>query len=369
MSDDTSRATGTAPEERRAEGSDSHRRSMQRALWKRLFIGIGRLIAILIVQAAVLYLVAQVLPGVTLIQAASGARAPIAISVAMLVAMFVIWPIFMRFFFKLTVWTGGLITVLVNGFIVQVVDWLSPNLEVDNFGWAVLYAFVSMIFLTALLGFLSFQDQGTFRRIVLLRRRRLIDPAIVGKPGVIFLEIDGLSHDALVRAMNAGKAGNMRRWIESGSHTLVPWETDLSSQTSASQAGILHGNNSEIPAFRWFDKELGTIVVSSNLKVLGPFEKAHSDGNGLLADGGAARASMLSGDADEVMLVASRPREEKGDSYRAFFASPLSFTHTVMLFFWEIVLEMGSRWSQRVRRVEPRIDRHFKSYSCVPVWL
>jgi hypothetical protein len=100
------------------------------------------------------------------------------------------------------------------------------------------------------------------------------------------------------------------------------------------------------------------VVVSSNLKVLGPFEKAHSNGNGLLAHGGTARASMLSGDADEVMLVASRVTEEKGESYRAFFASPLNFTHTVMLFFWEMILEIGAKWSQRIRKVEPRMDRH-----------
>ena len=44
-------------------------------------------------------------------------------------------------------------------------------------------------------------------------------------------------------------AGSMQ-----GTHVLTGWETDTSSQTSASQAGILHGNNSNIPAFRWYDK-------------------------------------------------------------------------------------------------------------------
>ena len=33
------------------------------------------------------------------------------------------------------------------------------------------------------------------------------------------------------------------------------WETDLSSQTGACQAGILHGNNDDWPAFRWWEKE------------------------------------------------------------------------------------------------------------------
>ena len=316
----------------------SQLRSARHAWWKRVLLGLSRLIAIILVQAFVLWLVARVLPGVTM----EGYWAPIVVSVAMLVAMFLVWPLFMRFFFKLVVWTAGLITVLVNGFIVQVASWITPNSPSTNFGWAVLYAFVATIVLTALLGFFSFQDAGAFKRIVLRRQRRLVDPSVIGKPGVIFVEIDGLSHDALKRAMAAGKTRTMRHWIESGSHTLVPWETDLSSQTSASQAGILHGNNSDIPAFRWFDKSEGRVLVSSNLKVLGPFENSHSDGNGLLADGGTARASMFSGDADEVMLVASRVTEERGESYRSFFASPLSFTRTVMLFFWEMILETGA---------------------------
>ncbi len=334
----------------------SSSRARTAALWKRALIGVGRLVGIIIVQAVVLWAVARILPGVALV----GYRAPIGVSVAMLIAMLLVWPLFMRFFFKLVIWTAGLVTILVNGLVVQVAAWISPNLQVENFGWAVLFSLISTIILTALLGFISFEDAGAIRRIVLRRQKRLIDRSEEGKPGVIFIEIDGLSHDALKRAIAAGKADTMGKWIQSGSHVLVPWETDFSSQTSASQAGILHGNNGEIPAFRWFDKESGRVLVSSNLKVLGPFEKAHSDGNGLLAHGGTARASMLSGDADEVMLVASRVTEEKAESYRAFFASPLSFTHTVMLFFWEMLLETGAKWGANIRKVEPRLDRHFK---------
>jgi uncharacterized membrane protein YvlD (DUF360 family) len=325
-------------------------------LVKHGLLGLARVVAIILIQAAVLWLVARILPGVSL----AGFRAPIAVSVAMLVAMLIVWPLFMRFFFKLVIWTAGLMTILINGLIVEVASYISPDLVVEDFGWAVLYSLITTIILTALLGFLSFREAGVFRRIVLRRQRRLVSPGDVGKPGVIFVEIDGLSYDALKRAIAAGKARHMGGWIESGSHTLSRWETDLSSQTSASQAGILHGDNSEIPAFRWFDREQGRVIVSSNIKILGPLEKAHSDGNGLLAHGGTARASMLSGDAAEVMLVASRVTEEKGESYRSFFASPLNFTHTVTLFFWEMVLETGAKWSQKIRKIEPRIDRHFK---------
>ena len=48
---------------------------------------------------------------------------------------------------------------------------------------------------------------------------------------------------------------NMARWIAEDGYRLAEWETDLSSQTGASQAGILLGSNEDIPAFRWVEKE------------------------------------------------------------------------------------------------------------------
>ena len=57
-----------------------------------------------------------------------------------------------------------------------------------------------------------------------------------------------------------------RRWRagwSTTSHRLVEWETDLSSQTGASQAGILLGSNDDIPAFRWVEKETATLLACS----------------------------------------------------------------------------------------------------------
>ena len=55
----------------------------------------------------------------------------------------------------------------------------------------------------------------------------------------------------------------MARWLAAGTHRLVEWETDLSSQTGASQAGILLGSNDDIPAFRWVEKETGKLMTCS----------------------------------------------------------------------------------------------------------
>jgi uncharacterized membrane protein YvlD (DUF360 family) len=320
-----------------------------------IVLAVARALGILLLFSFALWLAAWLLPGVTM----RGVRAPLGVAVATLLAMFVVWPLFLRFFFKLAVWTAGLAVLIVNGLIILVASWINSDLVVESLGWAVLYSFVATVLFSALLALFSIQDQSLWRRLLGRRQRRLLDPAVVGKPGVIFLEIDGLSHDALRRAMAAGKARMMRRWVESGSHRLVGWECDLSSQTSASQAGILHGNNHGIPAFRWFDKDLGRVVVSSKPGDLGVLEHALSNGDGLLARGGTARASMLSGDADEVMMVASRLQQEKAESYRAFFFAPFNFSRTLGLVLWEVLLETGSKWKQKITGVQPRVERRF----------
>ena len=61
-----------------------------------------------------------------------------------------------------------------------------------------------------------------------------------------------------------GTCPTMARWIADHGYHLAEWETDLSSQTGASQAGILLGSNEDIPAFRWVEKETGTMMVCSS---------------------------------------------------------------------------------------------------------
>ena len=159
--------------------------------------------------------------------------------------------------------------------------------------------------------------------------------------GIVFLEIDGLAGKVLKDAMNLGKAPNMKRWFDCGSHNLIFWDSDLSSQTSAAQAGILHGNNFGIPAFRWYDKEKRDIVVSSSIKDVSQLEKQVSDGKGLLSNGGTARASLLSGDASQVSMTASRVFDVTPDdikSYYLYFLNPYNMLRLSSLMAWDWVL-------------------------------
>ncbi len=115
-------------------------------------------------------------------------------------------------------------------------------------------AFGLTLVTTIVTSLLAIDDDDFFFRNVVRKRIRPIE-GMSDTPGLFFLEIDGLAHDVVQRAIRDGNAPTMARWMRDGSHTLLRWETDWSSQTGACQAGLLHGNNHDMPAFRWWEKE------------------------------------------------------------------------------------------------------------------
>jgi hypothetical protein len=159
--------------------------------------------------------------------------------------------------------------------------------------------------------------------------------------------------------MRDGNTPNMARWVAEGSHRLTEWETDLSSQTGASQAGILLGSNDDIPAFRWVEKESATLMTCSAPPDCAEIERRHTVGKGLLRDGGASRGNLLSGEAEAVILTVSRIDAEKkaNPGYRAFFANGYNVTRTLVLFGFEVILELIAAGRSKRRDVRPRGHR------------
>src|SRR5436190_5682211 len=159
--------------------------------------------------------------------------------------------------------------------------------------------------------------------------------------------------------MRDGSAPTMASWIANGGYHLSEWEPDLSSQTGASQAGILLGSNEDIPAFRWVEKETGRLIACSAPADCAEIERRHSNGAGLLMDGGTSRGNLLSGEADEVILTVSRMEAEKraNPGYRAFFANGFNVTRALVLFGWEVLLEWTAAIQAARRDVRPRGHR------------
>ena len=214
-----------------------------------------------------------------------------------------------------------------------------------------------MVVLDVILG-TNDDDAYTLRVIQRVARRQGLEGR-TDAPGILFLEIDGLALPVLRDAMRDGSAPNMARWVADEGYRLAEWEPDLSSQTGASQAGILLGSNDDIPAFRWVEKERGRMLVCSSPADCAEIEGRHATGNGLLVDGGASRGNLLSGEADagdpDRQPDGRRARANPG--YRAFLANGFNVTRALVLFFWEVVIEITAALRAARRDVRPRGHR------------
>ena len=253
---------------------------------------------------------------------------------------------------------GFILVLVLDAVMLLLASHIDSALHVDSFWWALAAAILAAAFAMVIEVVAGTSDDDYALRVARrVARRQGLFPA-TDAPGLVLLEIDGLGLPILRRAMRDGNAPEMARWLEHDTHSLVEWETDTSSQTGASQAGILLGDNSDIPAFRWVEKETGRMRTCSNPDDCEHMEKARA-GNGLLAAGGASRGNLFSGEADEVILTVSRLSAEKraNPGYRAFLADGTNVTRTLVLFVWEVWLEVVAALRSRRRDVRPRGHR------------
>jgi len=254
-----------------------------------------------------------------------------------------------------------IIYLMLTAFLLEIASRLSLGLVINSFSSALLIALLMAVISLIFTSIFAADDEPLIFQWILKRTSaKLIAKENIATPGIVFLEIDGLGGKVLKDAMNMGKTPNMKRWAGSGSHKLIAWDSDLSSQTSAAQAGILHGNNFGIPAFRWYDKEKRNIVVSSSINDISQLEKQLSDGRGLLSGGGTARASLFSGDASRVLMTASRVFDVTSDDPRAYYSyylNPSNILRSFSLMMWDWVLEKKAAWSQRLKNEKPRVNR------------
>lgn len=320
---------------------------------------IGRLTVVLVLDAVALLVIAWILPGVHLDSFWAG----LVLAATLGIANAVVWPVLLRVALPFTVLTLGFGALLLNALLLYGVSELLDDVRIDDV-WSAMGVVLLLTLLTMLFGGVLALDRGDlwFRHIVRrqLKRSRLARPST--EPAFVFLEIDGLAHDVLRRAVRDGNAPFLARWIHDEGYKLHAWETHWSSQTGACQAGLLHGDDHDMPAFRWWEKDLGRAIVTNHPKDAAEIERRHSNGRGLLHDDGASRANILSGDATYSMLTMStvldRGRPGRiGQDYFAYFASPYGVARTVLRVLGEIVVERWAAIQQNRRDVRPRVHR------------
>lgn len=310
-----------------------------------------------LITAASVYVAAGIVPGVHIKEL--GGAFIIAAAIAIVNVLLPPLVAALRLPFMLVL--GFVAVLLLDAAALLIADDAFPEaMAVESFGDALLASLVMAavsIVLEVLAG--TNEDDDYTLRVVKDTARRQGGATPTSTPGLICLEIDGLALPVLRNAMRDGSAPNMARWIAEEGYHLAEWEPDLSSQTGASQSGILLGSNEDIPAFRWVEKETGTLMSCSAPDDCSEIERRHASGDGLLVDGGASRGNLLSGEAGEVILTVSRMEAEKraNPGYRAFLSNGFNVTRALVLFGWEVLLEWTAAIRAARRDVRPRGHR------------
>jgi hypothetical protein len=152
--------------------------------------------------------------------------------------------------------------------------------------------------------------------------------------GLVVIHVDGLSHRLLHTAVEQGHMPFVRRLIDEEGYRPLPYGCGLPSTTPFAQAGILYGDNAEIPSYRWWDKAAGFLVGFGSGSTFPRVAEHYFAGREPLTRDGACIAALYrAGSTDRFgpAYVERHRHDEPDPSKRAivtFLANP------VTLYFW-----------------------------------
>src|SRR3954452_12705361 len=260
------------------------------------------------------------------------------------------------------------IAVIVATLVMQVVsflfiEWLLPDFQVNGVVAAFIGPLVFALFNTLLAAIVNADSGDTFYgTLVAQLARRRPDTIVTDSPGLVIVQIDGLAQPILAQQIRAGRVPFISQWVRSGQMKLDKWTALLPSQTSASQAGILHGNNSFIPAFPWWEKDSQRMLVSNHPADAAEIVTRASNGEGLLSNDGASVGNLVTGDAVRsylTMASMTNPQQGLGQSraWYSFFVSPDNYLRVLVLSVGEVIKEYFQASRANRRGIEPSMHR------------
>ncbi len=261
----------------------------------------------------------------------------------------------------------GWIIIFVVGFILSafglwVTAWLLPGFEV-SFVSAIIASFLIAFFNAILTSLIELNDDGSYYQNLIARRAAANPSPYAKEPGraLMMVEVDGLSFHHIKKAVDDGLMPNLKRLMDEEGYQLSLVECGVPSMTSACQAGIMFGDNYDIPAFRWYDKDKKKLYVSSSDAAELNARYAHGQG---LMRGGVSILNMLNGDASvslftmaNIFTGTAEDKKQRSQDVALLMLNPYFLMRSVILFLGETIREVWEGFMQRARNVEPRLNR------------
>ncbi|WP_244928129.1 phage holin family protein [Nocardioides sp. W7] len=254
----------------------------------------------------------------------------------------------------------GLATLFGQAVVMQLALMLVPGASFDSFWTAVAAAWIAAALGTLLVWLSSAGTDESFAASLLRLKPGEIDDAEVD--GVLFVQLDGVSFPVMQWVLRSGSMPTLRRWVDSGSHAVQEWTVQLPCTTPASQQAILHGTAHGVPAFRWYDRELGRVLVANRPADAAVIESRASTGTGLLADDGMSVSNLFTGDAPRASMTMSRLEVARGSRrtrvvFARFLLRPDGLSRSLSRTIAEVVRERFQASRQRRLGAHPRVHR------------
>ena len=187
------------------------------------------------------------------------------------------------------------------------------------------------------------------------------------RQGFILVQIDGLSHSHLTQALDAGVMPHLQRRLSSSRLLVAPWRCGLPSSTPAVQAGMLFGNRFDIPGFRWYEKDRGTVMTPQRLDQVSTVRDRISRGQRGILRGGSCYVSMFDGDAELALFTLSTLRRQRFfESMRGvgllvlFLLSPLRVLRILGLAATDYLTRLARRALALFRSLRAQLDARLR---------
>lgn len=282
-------------------------------------------------------------------------------------------PILLHLLLPLNGITVGFFSLIVNGFSIFMLSRFSDSFSVSSIWVGTLATFLFALVNIVLQILVPIDDDVMYYSVLAQRYTSRKGKKSIQK-GIVMLEIDGLSYPRLQHALEKGFMPFLKEQLDSGKYIVRPYDCGVPSQTSSCQAGIMYGRNSNICAFRWYDKTNHKVYSSSNSGNANEMEKMlFPDGSptGIL-DKGLSVNNIISGNAEESILTISQmlPKnkiEQRKRNRDVFTLSvrPYLLTKALILTVLDAGSEVVSYLWDCIRGKQPRLNRLHKFYPFV----
>lgn len=187
------------------------------------------------------------------------------------------------------------------------------------------------------------------------------------KKGFVIFQIDGLSYEAMKKALSFNLMPHLKKIITKDGYSFDKYFTGVPSDTPFFQAGLLYGDNDNVPGFRWIERETGDEIIFKKPESAGHIEEALAKKNPGLLTGGSSYVNLFAGGASRSTFTLStfsirylfKRKVRNFDIFIIFFFHIFTFLKTLFYVFFEFLIEIWERVVDVVKKRDVRPEGLF----------